>query len=77
MAAVREDEARLFRAEMDALLQVLTADQVRRFYGLRDDLMQRVRRVRQGAASLPIRARPHGAGRVDGPAALTSPLGLG
>ncbi len=47
MAAVRAEEARLFRAEMDALLRSLSPEQVLRFYRLRDDLMQRVRRLRQ------------------------------
>jgi Spy/CpxP family protein refolding chaperone len=50
MAAVREEEARLYRAEMDGLLGVLTPPQALRFYQLREQLMERVRRVRGGAA---------------------------
>ena len=47
MAAVREEEARLFRAEMDGLRAVLTPAQTLRFYEMRDQLMDRVRRLRQ------------------------------
>ena len=73
MAAVRVDEARLYRAEMDGLLRTLPAEKVLRFYRLRDELMERVRRLRQPAMD---RLRPPGASpwRV---AALTPPLGSG
>ena len=71
---MRADEARLFEAEMDALLDALTADQVLRFYRLRDELMERVRRVRQGAFDGPHRGRPWGG--LPG-LALTTPPGLG
>ncbi|MSR35174.1 MAG: hypothetical protein EXR95_00830 [Gemmatimonadetes bacterium] len=58
LTAVREEEARLFRSEMDGLLEVLTAPQVLRFYELREQLMDRVRRVRGG----PGRAGQRGPG---------------
>jgi hypothetical protein len=78
MAAVRADEARLFQAEMDALLQTLTADQVLRFYELRDDFLERVRRIRQGAADGPLRDGPRdGVRRGPRLVALTTPLGVG
>lgn len=57
MAAVREEEARLFRAEMDGLRAVLTPAQTLRFYSMRDQLMDRVRRLRQDA---PGRGGPPG-----------------
>jgi len=47
MAAVRQDEARLFQAEMQALLGMLSAEQVLRFYELRNQLMERVLRLRR------------------------------
>ena len=46
LAAVREEEIRLFRAEMDGLLEVLSAQQTLRFYELREQMMDRVRRLR-------------------------------
>lgn len=76
LAAVRTDEARLFQGEMDALLRTLTPTQVLRFYRLRDELMDRVRRVRQGPGR-PLRG-PAGAPPPGGePLALTGPLDLG
>jgi Spy/CpxP family protein refolding chaperone len=57
LVAVREEEARLFRAEMDDLLEVLTPPQALRFYELREQLMDRVRRLRGGA---PGRGGPPG-----------------
>jgi hypothetical protein len=54
MAAVRADEARIYQAEMDALRQTLTAGQLLRFYELRDQLMERVRRLR-GSRDGPFR----------------------
>jgi hypothetical protein len=74
MAAVRADEARLFRAEMDALLGTLSADQVLRFYELRDDLLERVRRLRQGSNDGRGRDGPRGGPRR---VALTAPQDLG
>lgn len=47
LAAVREDEARLFRDEMNGMLEILEPRQVLRFYELREQLMDRVRRLRQ------------------------------
>jgi Spy/CpxP family protein refolding chaperone len=46
LAALRDEEARLFRTEMDAMLEVLTPPQALRFYELREQLMERVRRLR-------------------------------
>ena len=69
MAAVRQDEARLFQAEMHALLGTLSAEQVLRFYELRNQLMERVIRLRRRAMD----RRP---GRPPGPfqgVALTVP----
>lgn len=62
MASVREEELRLFRAEMDGLLRMLSPSQVLRFYELREDLMDRVRRARDGA-----RRRRGGDGGRGGP----------
>jgi len=47
MTAVREEETRLFRSEMEGLQQTLTPAQTLRFYELRADLMERVQRLRQ------------------------------
>jgi Zn-dependent M32 family carboxypeptidase len=73
MAAVRADEAQLFQAEMDAFRQTLTADQLLRFYELRDQLMERVRRLRQGSRDRPFRDRdlPVGAPREVEPLTIT------
>jgi hypothetical protein len=73
LAAVRADEASLFQSEMDALLRTLTPGQVLRLYRLRDQLMDRVRRVRQG----PMRPMRGPAGAPPPGRALTSPLDLG
>lgn len=64
LAAVREDEARLFRDEMNGMLEILEPAQVLRFYQLREQLMERVRRLRQdgpgrgGPAGGPLGPRP-------------------
>ena len=47
MKAVREEETRLFRSEMEGLQQDLTPAQTLRFYELRADLLRRVQRLRQ------------------------------
>jgi hypothetical protein len=57
LVSVRDDEAKLFRSEMDGVLEVLTPVQAVRFYVLRDQLMQRVRRLRQNG---PGRGGPGG-----------------
>jgi hypothetical protein len=57
LVAVREEEGRLFRAEMDGLLEVLSPPQVLRFYELREQLMERVRRVRGPGRGGPPGAR--------------------
>jgi hypothetical protein len=59
MTAVREEETRLFRNEMEGLQQILTPAQTLRFYALRAELMDRVQRLRQPA---PGRRRPAGPG---------------
>lgn len=48
MAAVRAEEVRLFRAEQEALLRVLTPVQVLQFHDLREDMADRIRRARGG-----------------------------
>ena len=50
MTAVREEETRLFRSEMEGLQETLTPAQTLRFYELRTDLMERVQRLRQPGA---------------------------
>lgn len=59
MTAVREEETRLFRSEMEGLQQTLTPAQTLRFYELRADLMERVQRLRQPG---PGRRGPGGPG---------------
>ncbi len=49
MRAVREAEVELAREEEAAILEVLTVPQLVRFYAIREDLAQRVLRLRQGA----------------------------
>lgn len=48
LAELREEEARIFREEQERLLQVLTPAQVLRFNVLREQLGERVRRLRGG-----------------------------
>jgi hypothetical protein len=57
LVAVREEETRLFQAEMEGLLEVLTPPQALRFYELREQMTARVRRVRDGG---PGRGGPPG-----------------
>ncbi len=66
MSALREREAELFKREQEALLQLLTPSQVLRFHGVREELNQRVRRLR-GGPSRPGegRRRPGGSPRFD------------
>lgn len=63
MAALRVEEARLFGAEMDALLVPLTPVQLLRFYQLREDLVERVRRLRGGGPPRRGPPGPPGGGR--------------
>ena len=63
MTAVREEETRLFRSEMEGLQQTLTPAQTLRFYELRADLMERVQRLRQPGAGRRGPGGPGGAGR--------------
>lgn len=53
MAAVQEEEARLLRAEQERLLDTLSAPQVLRFYTLRAELAERIRRIQRGGAGPP------------------------
>lgn len=48
MVAVRAEEVRLFRAEQEALLRVLTPVQVLQFHDLREDMADRIRKARGG-----------------------------
>ena len=63
MTAVREEETRLFRSEMEGLQQTLTPAQMLRFYELRAELMDRVQRLRQPASGRRGPAGPGGRGR--------------
>lgn len=47
MVALREDEGRLFRGEMDELRKILSPAQTVRFYEMRAELMDRIQRLRQ------------------------------
>lgn len=53
MVAVREEETRLFRGEMDELRKTLGPARALRFYELRAQLMDRVQRLRQPGANRP------------------------
>jgi LTXXQ motif family protein len=53
MAQVQEEEALLLRSELEQLLQVLTPPQAVRFYTLRADLGDRIRRLRGGTPGGP------------------------
>lgn len=46
LAAIRVEEARLFRAEQDAILEVLTPVQALHFYLIREEMADRIRRAR-------------------------------
>ena len=53
MAQVQEEEARLLRSELAGLLEVLTPPQAVRFFMLRAELGDRVRRLRGGTPGGP------------------------
>lgn len=62
MAELRAREAALFAREQEAMLQVLTPAQLLRFHAVREELAQRVQRVRGGRSGEPgARRRPGGA----------------
>ena len=61
MADLRAEEAALFRAEQERLLEVLTPLQVIQFHSLREELGERVRALRRGQGRL---RRPGGGGEV-------------
>ena len=66
MMELRQREVELFSREQDALLQVLTPSQVLRFHGVREELNQRVRRLRGGPPRTGDgRRRPGGNQRSD------------
>lgn len=48
IVALREEETRLFREEQEALADVLTPQQLLSFVVMREDLAQRIRRIRSG-----------------------------
>jgi len=58
MAAIQQDEVLLFEEEKEALLEFLTPGQLVRFYGMREELGQRIRNL----------AGPGRGGRVGGAA---------
>ena len=58
MQQLREEEVRLFRAEQEALLQVLTPVQLVRFHAMREQLGQRIQQLRGGMG--PMTGRPPG-----------------
>ena len=58
MQELREEEVRLFRAEHEALLGVLTPVQVVRFHAMREQLGQRIQQLRGGMG--PGAGRPPG-----------------
>lgn len=47
MVAIREDEGKLFRGEMEELRKTLSPTQTLRFYQMRAELMDRIQRLRQ------------------------------
>ena len=53
MVAVRDEEIRLFRGEMEELRKTLRPAQALRFYELRAELMDRVQRLRQPGPNRP------------------------
>lgn len=65
MVELREEEVRLFRDEQEALLEVLTAEQLLTFQALRDRIGDRIRELRRG----------RGGGR--GPGGPAGPPGFG
>jgi hypothetical protein len=54
---LREEETRLFREEQEALAGVLTPQQLIRFIVMREELAERIQRIRSGGGS------PGGPGR--------------
>lgn len=67
MAELRADEARLFVAEQERLLEVLNPVQVLRFMTLREQMAQRIRALRGGG--------PGGPRRLGGPGLPGGPTG--
>ena len=66
MTALREEETRLFRSEMEGLQRTLAPAQTLRFYELRAELMDRVQRLRQRSSPRVGPAGPGGRGRGRG-----------
>ena len=62
LVEVRRDEARLFEAEQEALLQVLTPVQVLQLHQVREQIARRIRELRGRRGP-----RGHTRGNVDGP----------
>lgn len=67
MTALRMEEARLFQAEQEALLQVLTPLQLVRFHAMREQLSQRVQQLRGGDGPMVPGRGPPGGGADRGP----------
>jgi hypothetical protein len=63
MTAVREEEARLLRSEMEGLQKTLMPAQVLLFYQVRADLMERFQRLRQDGPRWLGPAGPRGGAR--------------
>jgi Spy/CpxP family protein refolding chaperone len=66
MRVLREEEARLFQTEQEALLEILTPVQVVRFHAMREQLGQRIQELRGGQGP-PGGRRPGGLGPVGSP----------
>jgi hypothetical protein len=48
MVAAQQQELDLYKREQEELLKIMSPSELVRFYGLRDDLGQRMQRLRQG-----------------------------
>lgn len=66
MTALRMEEARLFQAEQEALLEVLSPLQLVRFHAMREQLSQRIRQLRGGEPPMGPPTRPPGGGHGPG-----------
>lgn len=60
MLQLRADEVRLFRAEQERLLELLTPEQLLTFYALRDRMADRLRELRGGRRGPPGSGGPPG-----------------
>jgi len=53
LLSIKEEEVRLLRVETERLQQIVTAPQVLRFYTLREEMGERIRRLRSGPGGGP------------------------